>query len=95
MIMHNPPHPGGIIKRQCLEPVGLSITRAAEGLDVTRQTLSNLVNEHTTVSVEMAIRLSKAFGSSPQMWLGLQMAYDLWQMQNCAGDIEVERLMST
>ena len=95
MIMHNPPHPGGIIKRQCLEPLGLSITRAAEGLDVTRQTLFNLANEHTSVSVEMAIRLSKAFGSSPQMWLGLQMAYDLWQMQNCAGDIEVERLMST
>ena len=94
MIMHNPPHPGGIIKRQCIAPLGLSVTRAAEGLGVTRQTLSNLVNEHTSVSVEMAIRLSKAFGSSPQVWLGLQMAYDLWQMQNCAGEIEVERLMS-
>ena len=65
MAMHNPPHPGGIVKRQCLEPLGLTVTRAAEGLGVTRQALSELVNERTGVSVEMAIRLSKAFGSTP------------------------------
>ncbi len=79
MAMHNPPHPGGIVRRQCLEPLGLTITRAAEGLGVTRQALSDLVNERAGVSVEMAIRLSKGFGSSPETWLGLQMAYDLWQ----------------
>jgi antitoxin HigA-1 len=79
MAMHNPPHPGGIVRRQCLEPLGLTITEAAEGLGVTRQALSDLVNERAGVSVEMAIRLSKGFGSSPETWLGLQMAYDLWQ----------------
>jgi addiction module HigA family antidote len=77
--MHNPPHPGGIVRRQCLEPLGLTITEAAEGLGITRQALSDLVNERAGVSVEMAIRLSKGFGSSPETWLGLQMAYDLWQ----------------
>ena len=79
MAMHNPPHPGGIVRRQCLEPLGLTITEAAEGLGVTRQALSDLVNERAGVSVEMAIRLSKGFGSSPETWLGLQMAYDLSQ----------------
>ena len=78
MGMHNPPHPGGIVKRQCLEPLGLTVTRAAEGLGVTRQALSELVNERTGISVEMAIRLSKAFGSTPETWLGMQMAWDLW-----------------
>ena len=74
MSMHNPPHPGGVVKRQCLEPLGLSVTRAAQGLGVTRQALSELVNERTGVSVEMAIRLSKAFGSTPETWLGMQAA---------------------
>ena len=80
--MHNPPHPGGIVRRQCPEPRGLTITGAADGLGVTRQALSDLVNERADVSVEMAemaIRLSKGFGSSPETWLGLQMAYELWQ----------------
>ncbi len=91
MGMHNPPHPGGIVKRQCLEPLGLSVTRAARGLGVTRQTLSELVNERTGVSVDMAIRLSKAFGSTPETWLGMQMAYDLWRARERAARIAVER----
>ena len=90
MSMHNPPHPGGIVKRQCLEPLGLSVTRAAKGLGITRQALSELINERTGVSVEMAIRLSKAFGSTPETWLGMQVAYDLWQAQDRARDISVE-----
>ena len=90
--MHNPPHPGGIVKRQCLEPLGLTVTRAAQGLGVTRQALSELVNERTGVSVDMAIRLSKAFGSSPEMWLGLQMAYDLWQARGRMDTIQVARI---
>ena len=69
MPMHNPPHPGGIVRRQCLEPLGLSVTGAAKGLGVTRQALSQLVNERTGISVDMAVRLSKAFGSSPETWL--------------------------
>ena len=91
MVMVAPPHPGGIVKRECLEPLGLSVTRAAEGLGVSRQALSELVNEKTPVSVEMAIRLSKAFGSSPETWLGMQTAYDLWQARDRAEDLRVTR----
>jgi addiction module HigA family antidote len=91
MPMSNPPHPGGIVRRQCLEPLGLSVTRAAKGLGVTRQALSDLVNGHAGVSTEMAVRLSKAFGSSPETWLGMQMAYDLWQVRERAERITVER----
>ena len=94
MGMHNPPHPGGIVKRQCLEPLDLSVTRAAQGLGVTRQTLSELVNERTGVSVDMTIRLSKAFGSSPETWLGMQMAYDLWQARERAAEISVEHFVA-
>jgi addiction module HigA family antidote len=65
------------VRRQCLEPLGLTVTKAAMGLGVTRQALSDLVNENAGVSVEMAIRLSKAFGSSPETWLGMQIVYDL------------------
>ena len=89
--MYNPPHPGGVVRRQCLEPLGLSVTRAAQGLGVTRQALSDLVNEKAGVSVEMAIRLSTAFGSSPETWLGMQMAYGLWQAQSRAEQLTVER----
>ena len=92
MAMHNPPHPGGIVRRQCLEPLGLSVTAAARGLGVTRQALSDLVNERAGISVEMAIRLSKAFGSSPETWLALQMAYDLWQARDRMSSIKVGRL---
>ncbi len=91
MAMQDPPHPGGIVRRQCLEPLDLTVTRAAQGLGVTRQALSDLVNERAGISVEMAIRLSKAFGSSPETWLGMQMAYDLWQARQRAGEIEVEK----
>lgn len=89
--MENPPHPGGIVRRQCLDPLGLSVTEAAAGLGVTRQALSDLVNERAGISVEMAIRLSKAFGSSPETWLGMQMAYDLWQVRARTREIEVRR----
>ncbi len=92
MTMRNPPHPGGIVKRQCLEPLGLSVTAAAGHLGVSRQSLSGLVNEHTGVSVDMAIRLAKAFGSTPETWLGLQMAYDLCQARRRIKDIKVERI---
>lgn len=91
MAMKNPPHPGGIVRRQCLEPLSLSVTRAAEGLGVTRQALSDVVNEKAGISVEMAIRLSKAFGSTPETWLGMQTAYDLWRARKRAGKIKVEK----
>jgi len=91
MPMHDPPHPGGIVRRQCLEPLALSVTDAAKGLGVTRQALSDLVNGRAGVSVDMAIRLSKAFGSTPESWLGLQMAWDLWGARDRVDSIRVTR----
>ncbi len=92
MPMMNPPHPGEIIRGECLEPLGLTVTRAAEGLGVSRQTLSELVNERAGISVEMAIRLSKSFGSTPETWLGLQTAYDLAKARS--KKIEVEQFVT-
>jgi addiction module HigA family antidote len=89
MAMRNPPHPGGIVRRQCLDPLELSVTEAAKGLGVTRQALSDLVNGKAGISTEMAIRLSKSFGSSPETWLGLQMAYDLWQARQSLSSLKV------
>ncbi len=91
MKMKNPPHPGRLVRHECLEPLALSITKGAEILGVTRLTLSNLVNGKNGVSPEMAIRLSKAFGSSPEVWLGLQMDYDLTQAEKKSANIEVKR----
>ena len=91
MKMKNPPHPGRLVKHECLEPLALSVTRAAEILGVTRLTLSNLVNGKSGVSPEMAIRLSKAFGSSPEVWLGLQLDYALAQAKKKAEQIKVEK----
>lgn len=91
MRMKNPPHPGQHVKLDCLEPLGLSITRGAEVLGVTRLTLSNLVNGKNGVSPEMAIRLSKAFGGNPEVWLGMQMDYDLAQATRHASHIKVKR----
>lgn len=95
MKMKKPPHPGRIVKHECLEPLSLSITKGAEILGVARLTLSNLVNGKNGVSPEMAIRLSKAFGSSPEMWLGLQMDYDLAQAEKKANRIRVKKAVLT
>ena len=89
MRMHNPPHPGGTVRRQCLDPLDLSVTEAAKGLGVTRQALSDLLNGKAGISIDMAIRLSKAFGSSPETWLGMQMAYDLWQARKQVRSLKV------
>lgn len=89
--MHNPPHPGEIIRDQCLEPLGLSVTDAAKGLGVTRKALSELLNGHAGVSPEMAIRLVRALGSTAETWLRMQLAYDLWQAEQRAGDLKVTR----
>lgn len=92
MHMKNPPHPGRVIRQECIEPLNLTITDAAGHLGVTRQALNNLVNEKAGISPEMAIRLSKAFGSSPEVWLGMQMEYDLAQAEKKAGKIKVKRI---
>jgi addiction module HigA family antidote len=92
MAMFNPPHPGEHIREDCLEPLNLTVTKAAELLGVKRQTLNNVINGHSGISPEMAIRLSKAFGGSPEVWLRMQMAYDLAQAQQKAETIDVPRL---
>ena len=92
MPMYNPPHPGLSIRHDCIEPAELSVTEAADILGVTRQTLSNLINAKSGVSAEMAIRLSKAFGSTPEAWLRMQMAYDLWQAKRRVGKIKIKKV---
>ncbi|MCY4611891.1 MAG: HigA family addiction module antitoxin [Gammaproteobacteria bacterium] len=92
MAMKNPVHPGVIVREECLKPLGLSVTEGANRLGVGRQTLSNLVNEKASVSIEMAYRLSKAFGSTPETWLGMQLAFDLAQSRDLEHRIKVERV---
>jgi addiction module HigA family antidote len=90
MAMNNPPHPGGVVLRQCIEPLGLTITEAAAALGVTRTTLSELVNEKRGISPEMAVRLSQVFGGSAESWVIQQAQYDLAQVQ--ADRIKLKRL---
>lgn len=89
MSMKNPPHPGEILRDLYIEPLGLTVTQAAAGLGVTRKTLSLLLNGHAGISPEMAVRLSKAFGRTPESWLQLQIHYDLAQIQQRAEDIVI------
>ena len=89
MAMKNPPHPGEIIRDLCLTPLELTVTQAAIGLGVTRKTLSQLLNGRAGISPEMAVRLSKAFGRSPESWLALQSQYDLAQISQNAKKIKI------
>jgi addiction module HigA family antidote len=93
--MKNPPHPGEIIRDLYIEPLELTVTQAAAGLGVSRKTLSLLLNGHAGISPEMAVRLSKAFGRSPEGWLQLQMQYDLAQISRRAGDIQVTAFVAS
>lgn len=92
MRMHNPPHPGEIIKGLCLEPLGLTITDAAKALGVSRKTLSAIVNGRASVTPEMAVRLSMAFGTSSETWLNQQVHYDLWHAEQLRKKFKVKRL---
>lgn len=92
MTMKNPLHPGVIVREECLGPLGLTVTEAAKQLGVGRQALSNLLNEKAAVSIEMAYRLTKAFGSTPQTWLGMQMAYDLAQSKDLEHTLKIKRI---
>jgi addiction module HigA family antidote len=91
MPMKNPVHPGRIVRYDCLEPLGLSVTAGAKVLGVTRQTLTKIVNERSGISPEMAIRLRKAFGSTEETWLRMQLAYDLAAARKNEGKIKVRR----
>lgn len=90
MPMKNPPHPGLSVRYDCIEAHDLTITKAAEILGVTRQTLNNLVNGKSGISADMAIRLDKAFGGDAETWLRLQIAYDIAQARQHEGDISVK-----
>jgi antitoxin HigA-1 len=87
MGMHSPPHPGRIVRQECIEPLGLSITQAAKALGVTRQTVDRLVNERCGISPEMALRLETAFGGDAATWLEMQSGYDLAQARRHAAEI--------
>lgn len=91
MAMKNPPHPGRSIRENCLDPLGLSVTEAAKVLGVARHTLSRVLNGHSAVSPEMAIRLEKAGWSNAEFWLRRQTAFDLVQARRCEDQINVER----
>ncbi len=92
MQMHNPPHPGEVLRALCLEPLGLTVTAAARALGVSRKTLSSIVNGRAGVSPEMAIRLSLAFDTSAESWLNQQLQYDLWRAERKRKKLRVARL---
>lgn len=94
MLMHNPPHPGVIIKELCLDPLEISVTDAAEALGVSRKTLSAILNGRAGISPEMAVRLSIAFDTSAESWLNQQSQYELWHAEQHRGDLHVKKLVA-
>jgi addiction module HigA family antidote len=90
--MHNPPHPGEIIREFCVEPSDLTVTEAAEALGVARKTLSTLLNGRAGISPEMALRLSKVFGRTPEGWLRLQLQFDLWKAEQSIDISKLKRI---
>ena len=91
MNMFDPPHPGEIVREDCLIPSKLSVTAAAKGLGISRGSLSEIINGHNGISPDMAIRLEKAGWGPAESWLRNQLAYDLWQARQRADAIKVER----
>lgn len=92
MRMHNPPHPGEILKALCLEPLGVSVTDAAAALGVSRKTLSSILNGRAGISPEMAVRLSIAFDTTAESWLNQQTQFDLWHAEQSRKRLRVTRL---
>lgn len=92
MKMHDPPHPGEVLRELCLKPLSLTVTEAAQALGVSRKTLSSILNGHARVSVEMAVRLSIAFNTTAESWLNQQVQYDLWRAERSRGKLRVSRL---
>jgi len=91
--MHNPSHPGLIIKELCLGPLGVTITDAATALGVSRKTLSSIINGKAGISPEMAVRLSIAFNTSSESWMNQQSQYDLWQAEQYIDELKVSKLL--
>jgi addiction module HigA family antidote len=95
MRMHNPPHPGEIIRGLCLQPLDLTVTDAAQALGVTRKTLSAILNGRSGISPEMALRLSRVFGRTPEGWLRLQSQFDLSEAEETIDISKLKRIEST
>ena len=91
MKMHNPPHPGEVLKELCLKPLNLTVTDAARALGVSRKTLSSIMNGRAGISPEMAVRLSIAFDTSAESWINLQLQYDLWHAERHRKRIHVAK----
>ena len=92
MNMHNPPHPGEVLRTLCLEPLNVTVTEAARSLGVSRKTLSAILNGRAGISPEMAVRLSIAFDTSAESWLNQQLQYDLWHAERHRKRLHVTRL---
>ena len=92
MRMHNPPHPGEVIKSLCVEPLGITVTQAADALGVSRKTLSAILNGRAGISPEMAIRLSIAFSTTAESWMNQQTQYDLWHAEQGRKRLRVMKL---
>jgi addiction module HigA family antidote len=90
--MHEPPHPGEILRELCLEPLGLTVTQAAEALGISRKSLSAILNGRAGISPEMAIRLSIAFDTTAESWLRQQLQFDLWKAEQKRGQLQVRKL---
>jgi antitoxin HigA-1 len=94
MKMHNPPHPGEVLRQLCLEPLSLTVTDAARSLGVSRKTLSRILSGRAGISPEMAVRLSIAFNTSAESWLNQQLQYDLWHAEKNRTRLNVSRLVA-
>lgn len=92
MKMYNPPHPGEVLQGLWLEPMDVTVTRAAEALGISRQSLSKIVNGSRAITPEMAVRISRAFGGTPESWLGHQAAFDLWRIEQNREVPDLKRL---
>lgn len=90
--MHNPPHAGGVFRRLYMEPLGLTVTEVAKRLGVSRKQLSLLVNERAGFSSEMAVRVAMATNTTPESWVSMQAAYDLWQTKRRTKGVKVQKL---
>lgn len=88
-LMHNPPHPGKVLRKLYIEPLNLTITQVARGLNITRKALYDLINEKSGISPQMAFKLGKAFNTSPEFWFDMQYKYDLW---NAGQNVDVKNV---
>ena len=94
MKMHNPPHPGEVLRQLCLAPLNLTVTDAARSLGVSRKALSSILNGRAGISPEMAVRLSIAFDTSAESWLNQQLQYDLWHAEKNRKMLRVTKLFA-